>query len=214
MSQARAKPLAILSSSDKAGIEELGRTLHEAGWRVLGTAGTAARLQADGVPAETADALISMPELFDGRVKTLHQDVFAGLLYRRGNADDESEMKKRSIASIDLVACTFHPLPSTSARRAAPETPPDWIDVGGPAMVRAAAKNYPWVLPLVDATDYAGIAAAIRAHGGRVDAIGVEERRRLAIKAFRCTAAYDEAIAARLAGPPAAAGAGGSRKIV
>ncbi|MGC1852132.1 MAG: hypothetical protein WA687_06810 [Solirubrobacterales bacterium] len=204
MNERSAAPLAIVASSDKAGIEELGKALHEMEWRIVGTGGTVARLQDCGVPAETVDALIEMPELFGGRVKTLHQDIFAGLLYRRGNAQDEGEVSKRSIASIDLVACTFYSMPAESEARVAPDDLPDHIDIGGPAMVRAAAKSHRWVLPLVDPADYEPVATTIRRHGGRPDAIGIEERRRLAAKAFRGTAAYDKAIADRLSAPPPA----------
>lgn len=188
-------PRAILSVADKRGVTELAAALHELGWRLFGTRGTARHLRDAGVPVEATEALTGAPDLLGGRLKTLHANVFGGLLYRRGVPDDELDVRRHALTAVDLVACTFHSLPADA------DTSHDleWIDVGGPAMVRAAAKNHRSVLPLVDGADFAGVIEGLRSRGGRPEGVSAEERLRLAVKAFRRTAEYDVAIADRLA---------------
>jgi phosphoribosylaminoimidazolecarboxamide formyltransferase/IMP cyclohydrolase len=148
------------------------------------------------VPVKDVEHLTKAPELFGGRVKTLDPVVFGGLLFRRGVPGDERVALSRGIPRIDLVACNFHPfVEAVSNGTLATAEALDHIDVGGPSMVRAAAKNHPAVLPLVDPLDYPFVLEALSGPGG----LSLEERRRLAVKAFRCTAAYDIAIADHLA---------------
>jgi len=190
---------AILAASDKTGVVPLGRALHGLGWSIVATAGTAAHLSDAGVPALPAETLTGVPEMLGGRIKTLHPGVFGGLLYRRGRPDHESDVRRHALVPIDLVACTYYPFEQALASGDDIDDALDQIDVGGPAMVRAAAKNHRHVLALIDPLDYPAVIEQLVAGGGRPDAISLAERRRLASKAFAATAAYDAAIARALA---------------
>ena len=128
--------------------------------------------------------------MLGGRLKTLHAPIFAGLLYRRGVGEDEAEMAEHGLPGIDLLACNFYRLGDDDLLQT--------IDVGGPAMVRAAAKNHPSVLVLVDPADYEEVLAALREAGGDPAGIDASLRRRLALKAFAATRDYDAAIVERL----------------
>ncbi len=192
---------AVLATSDKTGVAELGRALHELGWSIFATAGTVAHLDDAGVPALETRALTGISELLGGRIKTLHPGIFGGLLYRRGVRSDEADMRRGGLRSIDLVACTYYPVEAALAGGLDIDDALERIDVGGPAMVRAAAKNHHDVLALVDPRDYPGVIARLTAGGGSPAAVAPDERRRLASKAFERTAAYDLTISRALAAP-------------
>lgn len=195
-SEAGAQPLALLAASDKTGIGKLAAGLHALGWRLAATSGSARHIEKAGLQVALIEELTAEPEMFGGRVKTLHPVVFGGLLFRRGVAEDENLARSRGIPRIDLVACNFHPfVEAVTAGRLTPAEALDHIDVGGPSMVRAAAKNHPAVLPLVDPADYPLVLEALGVPGGLTPGY----RRHLAVKAFRCTSAYDAAIADYLA---------------
>ena len=181
---------ALISVSDKAGIVEFARALHGLGIEILSTGGTAEQLGDAGVPVVEIASYTGFPEMMDGRVKTLHPKVHGGLLARRDT--DAGTMREHGIKGIDLLVVNLYPFEQTVAApdcdlAAAIEN----IDVGGPAMLRAAAKNHAWVTVVVDAGDYATVVGEIRASG----TVAPATRFRLAVKAFEHTARYDGAIA-------------------
>jgi phosphoribosylaminoimidazolecarboxamide formyltransferase/IMP cyclohydrolase len=185
---------ALLSVSNKEGLLDFARALRGRGVALLSTGGTAALLREDGIEVEEVSSVTGFPEIMDGRVKTLHPRIHGGLLGRAGV--DEAVMAEHGIAAIDLVAVNLYPFAATVARpgcRYADAV--ENIDIGGPAMVRAAAKNHERVTVIVDPLDYGTVLAEIEREGGGV---GTETRQRLATKAFAHTAQYDAAVAAYL----------------
>ncbi|MEZ5498427.1 MAG: bifunctional phosphoribosylaminoimidazolecarboxamide formyltransferase/IMP cyclohydrolase [Steroidobacteraceae bacterium] len=184
---------ALLSVSDKSGIVEFAQGLAALGIEIISTGGTAAALTAAGIAVKDVASHTGFPEIMGGRVKTLHPLIHGGLLGRRGI--DEQVMADHGIAAIDLLAVNLYPFAQTVARADCSVAEAiENIDIGGPAMVRAAAKNHDAVTVLVDPTDYAAVLAALRA-SGETDA---SLRRRLAAKAYAHTAAYDTMVAAYL----------------
>jgi phosphoribosylaminoimidazolecarboxamide formyltransferase/IMP cyclohydrolase len=193
---------AILATYDKTGLPELARGLHDLGWELVATGGTARTLRDAGLPVIEVADLTGSPEMLGGRVKTLHPKVHGGILYRRGLVEDEAEVSEHAIPAIDLVACNLYPFVET-VTRGEPSLADalEQIDIGGPTMIRAAAKNHPWVIPLVDPRDYGTVIEALRAEGGEARGVDPATRRRLAAKAFQHVAHYDTAVAEYLRGP-------------
>ncbi|MEX2032382.1 MAG: bifunctional phosphoribosylaminoimidazolecarboxamide formyltransferase/IMP cyclohydrolase, partial [Dehalococcoidia bacterium] len=192
MSPVAPKRRAILAVYDKTGIVDLARGLHDLGWELVGTGGTARTVAEAGLPITQVADLTGSPEMLGGRVKTLHPKIHGGILYRRGLAEDEAEVAQYELPSIDLVAGNLYPFIDTVTTG----TPSlgdalEEIDIGGPTMIRAAAKNHPWVLPIIDPADYAGVLAMLRAAGGDPSGVDAPTRRRLAAKAFQHVAHYD-----------------------
>jgi phosphoribosylaminoimidazolecarboxamide formyltransferase/IMP cyclohydrolase len=185
---------ALLSVSNKEGLLDFARALRSRGVAILSTGGTAAMLREDGIEVSDVAAVTGFPEIMDGRVKTLHPKIHGGLLGRRGT--DDAVMAEHGIEAIDLVAVNLYPFAATVARPGCTfEDAIENIDIGGPAMVRAAAKNHDRVTIVVDPLDYGTVLAEIDREGGGVsDAT----RRRLATKAYAHTAQYDAAVAAYL----------------
>ena len=179
-------PRALLSVHDKTGIVGFASTLHALGWDIVSSGGTADALSGAGIPVVDVADLTGFPPMFDHRVVTLHPKVHGGILADRGNPAHVEEMERLGITGIDLVVVNLYPFSSNPGV--------ELIDVGGPAMVRAAAKNFGHVGVVVDTADYADVLEAIE--GGY---FGVGIRRVLAQKAFRITSAYDAAIASWLA---------------
>ena len=192
---------AILAAYDKTGIVDLARGLHDLGWELVATGGTARTVAEAGLPVTEVAAYTGSPEMLGGRVKTLHPKVHGGILYRRGLPEDEAEVAKYDVPSIDLVASNLYPFIDT-VTRGAPSLGEalEQIDIGGPTMIRAAAKNHPWVLPIVDPADYPAVLDALRSAQGAPGGVDAAERRRLAAKAFQHVAHYDTAIAEYLRG--------------
>ena len=185
---------ALLSVSDKAGLLEFARSLHTSGIELLSTGGTARLLQDAGVPVKQVSAYTGFPEIMDGRIKTLHPKIHGALLGRRGT--DDAVMREQGIAPIDLLVVNLYPFEATVARAGHTlDEAIENIDIGGPAMLRAAAKNYAAVTVVVDSSDYAQVLADMQAHKG---AVGDPLRFQLAVKAFAHCAAYDGAIANHL----------------
>jgi phosphoribosylaminoimidazolecarboxamide formyltransferase/IMP cyclohydrolase len=185
---------ALLSVSNKEGLLEFARALRSRGVELLSTGGTAAMLREDGIEVTDVSAGTGFPEIMDGRVKPLHPRIHCGLLGRGGI--DEAVMAEHGIEPIDLVAVNLYPFAATVAKAGCTiEQAIENIDVGGPAMVRASAKNHERVTIVVDPLDYGTVLAEIEREGGSVSA---ETRRRLATKAFAHTAQYDAAVAAYL----------------
>jgi phosphoribosylaminoimidazolecarboxamide formyltransferase/IMP cyclohydrolase len=182
---------ALLSVSDKTGIEDFARSLAARGIELVSTGGTAKALKAAGLAVRDVADLTDFPEMMDGRVKTLHPTVHGGILALRDQPEHVQAMQAHGIGGIDLVAINLYPFEATVARDAAFDEAIENIDIGGPAMIRAAAKNHGWVTVVVDPGDYAGVLADLESGGGTTSA---DLRRRLAAKAFARTAAYDAAI--------------------
>ncbi|MGH8494940.1 MAG: bifunctional phosphoribosylaminoimidazolecarboxamide formyltransferase/IMP cyclohydrolase [Gammaproteobacteria bacterium] len=186
---------ALLSVSDKSGIVDLARGLSARGIELVSTGGTAALLREHGLPVVEVADLTGFPEIMDGRVKTLHPKIHGAILARRGI--DDASLQAHGIAPIDLVAVNLYPFGATTARPDCTlELAIEKIDIGGPAMLRAAAKNHAFVTVLADPRDYAPLLEALDANDGRVPD---EMRLALATRAFRHTASYDAAVAAYLA---------------
>ena len=183
---------ALLSVSDKTGLVELGRALAEAGVEILSTGGSARALREAGVAVVEVADHTGFPEMMDGRVKTLHPRVHGGLLALRDDPGHRAAMAEHAIAPIDLVAINLYPFQATVASGAAPAEVIENIDIGGPAMIRSAAKNHRFVSVIVDPADYAAVLEEMRAHDG---ATSLALRQRLAAKAYARTGAYDAAIA-------------------
>ncbi len=187
---------ALLSVSDKAGLVSFAQTLAQAGVELISTGGTAQALRTAGLTVKDISEHTGFPEMMDGRVKTLHPKVHGGLLYIRGNAGHEEAACKHGITPIDLVVVNLYPFEQTVAKpNVELHEAIENIDIGGPSMLRSAAKNHESVTVIVDPADYAEAAAQIAANGTTTLAF----RRQLASKVFARTAAYDGAIATHLA---------------
>ena len=186
---------ALLSVSDKSGLVPFARQLTAAGVELISTGGTAKALREAGLTVKDISEHTGFPELLDGRVKTLHPKVHGGLLYVRGKAEHEAAVREHGIAPIDLVVVNLYPFEATVAKAGVTlEEAIENIDIGGPSMLRSAAKNHASVTVVVDPADYAAVGEQIAATGGTTLAL----RRTLAAKVFARTAAYDGAIAAHL----------------
>jgi phosphoribosylaminoimidazolecarboxamide formyltransferase/IMP cyclohydrolase len=187
---------ALVSVSNKEGVAELARGLEKLGVEILSTGGTARYLEEAGIPVLQVSQATGSPEILDGRVKTLHPAIHGGILADRGRASHLAQLREHDIVPIDIVAVNLYPFRETAEKEGASvEEIVEMIDVGGPCMLRAAAKNYRGVLVVVDPDDYPQVLAALEEGEGVVpEAL----RQRLALKAFRHTQAYDTAIAAWL----------------
>ena len=185
---------ALLSVSDKAGVVDFARGLEELGVEIVSTGGTSRELASAGIAVRAIEDFTGFPEVMDGRVKTLHPRLYAGLLARR---DDDAHLQaagELQIEPVDLVCVNLYPFEQTVARGdASDEEVIENIDIGGPTMIRAAAKNHAFAAVLVDPADYEQVLAELRESRGR---LSLQTRRTLAAKAFSCTARYDAAIAA------------------
>jgi len=182
---------ALLSVSDKTGLIEFARALVDHGVELVSTGGTAKAIAAAGLKVRDVSELTGFPEMMDGRVKTLHPKVHGGLLAIRDNAEHADAMKAHDIAPIDLLVVNLYPFEATVEKRAGFEECIENIDIGGPAMIRAAAKNHDDVAVIVEAHDYQAVLDELAANAG---ATTLSLRRRLAAKAYARTAAYDAAI--------------------
>jgi phosphoribosylaminoimidazolecarboxamide formyltransferase/IMP cyclohydrolase len=186
---------ALLSVSDKAGLVPLAQTLSNAGIELVSTGGTAKALREANLPVIDLSNYTGFPEMLDGRVKTLHPKVHGGLLYIRGNEHHESAVRSHGIQPIDLVVVNLYPFEQTVARKGVTlEEAIENIDIGGPSMLRSAAKNHESVTVVVDPADYEVVAEQIKKSGETT----LELRRKLAAKVFARTSAYDTAIAQHL----------------
>ena len=187
---------ALLSVSDKTGLVELGRALAERGVELVSTGGTARSLREAGLTVRDVAEVTGFPEMMDGRVKTLHPMVHGGLLALRDNADHVAAMETHGIAPIDLLVVNLYPFEQTVARGGDYDDCVENIDIGGPAMIRAAAKNHAHVTVVVDVEDYDSVLSEMDQHGG---ATCPKFRRKLAQRAYARTAAYDAAVSTWLA---------------
>jgi phosphoribosylaminoimidazolecarboxamide formyltransferase / IMP cyclohydrolase len=181
---------ALVSVYDKTGLEELARGLHASGVELVSTGSTAARIAAAGVPVTEVAELTGFPECLDGRVKTLHPKVHAGILADLRLESHREQLTELGVAPFDLVVVNLYPFRQTVASGASPDECVEQIDIGGPSMVRAAAKNHPSVAVVVDPARYGDVLSAVSAGG-----FDLATRKRLAGEAFAHTAAYDVAVA-------------------
>ena len=182
---------ALLSVSDKTGITDLAKTLHESGVVILSTGGTAKLLADSGIPVQQVAEVTGMAEMMDGRVKTLHPAIHGGILARRDNDSHIADMEHHGIAAIDLVVINLYPFAATlKNQQASRDDLVENIDIGGPAMIRAAAKNHDFVTICTDPSDYMAITEELKQHGGITEPM----RRQLAARAFAHTANYDSMI--------------------
>ena len=181
---------ALISLSDKSGLDALAGALSAAGAELVSTGGTAARLRELGHAVRDISELTGFPEMMDGRVKTLHPNVHGGLLAVRDNPDHVAAMESHGIGAIDLVVVNLYPFEATVAKGAPRDEVIENIDIGGPSMVRSAAKNHAHVAIVTDPSDYAALVEQLERQGGT----DLEFRRALAAKAYALTAAYDVAI--------------------
>ena len=187
---------ALLSVSDKTGLIDLGQALAARGVELLSTGGTAKALRDAGLDVKDVAEVTGFPEMMDGRVKTLHPVVHGGLLALRDNDDHVASMNEHNIGGIDLVVVNLYPFEETVAKGAAYDEVIENIDIGGPAMIRSAAKNHGFVSVIVDTTDYAPLIAELEANEGQTT---YAMRQRLAQTAYARTAAYDTAVSTWMA---------------
>jgi phosphoribosylaminoimidazolecarboxamide formyltransferase/IMP cyclohydrolase len=187
---------AFLSVFDKTGLEDLGKALARHGVELISTGGTAKALRAAGLTVKDVSEITGFPEMMDGRVKTLHPRVHGGLLAVRGNPEHLLAMADHDIPPIDLLVSNLYPFEATIARGAEWDEAIENIDIGGPAMIRAGAKNHESVAIITDPADYVALTGSLDANGGGTT---LDERKRWAAKAYAFTAAYDAAISNWLA---------------
>ncbi len=205
---------AVLSVSDKTGLIDFAKALARHGVELLSTGGTAKAIADAGLAVIDVGTHTGFPEMMDGRVKTLHPTIHGGILARRGVAEHVAAMRTHKIAPIDLVVVNLYPFESTVAKGAAYDDCVENIDIGGPAMIRSAAKNHESVVVVVDAAQYAELVASLDSNGGATD---LALRKRFAAAAYARTAAYDSAISTWFAGQlgetfPLRASLAGTRK--
>lgn len=186
---------AIISAADKTGLVEFGKQLSDMGWEIVSTGGTARTLRDGGVPVKEVQDVTGFPEILGGRVKTLHPMIHGGILARRDNSLDMAQLSSHEITPVDMVVCNLYPFVETAARPVATlEEIIEEIDIGGPTLLRAAAKNWNWVVTICNPARYNDIARQIRLTGD-IDKL---TRRQLAVEVFNHTATYDAAIASYL----------------
>src|SRR6266404_5386193 len=184
---------ALISVSDKTGVAAFARALEGQGVDIISTGGTAVLLKNEKIPVREISSFTAFPEVLDGRVKTLHPRVHGGLLYKRGNTKHEAEARECGFDPIDLVAVNLYPFEATVAKPGVTLAEAiENIDIGGPSMLRSAAKNYRSVTVVVDPADYAAVIDQMKTNDGKTT---LQLRERLGIKVFVTTSKYDGAIA-------------------
>jgi len=186
---------ALLSVSDKKGIVEFAKKLAGFGIEIVSTGGTSKTLKENGIPVVSVDTHTGHPEIMDGRVKTLHPRIHGGILAIRNNALHNEQMQQNGIKHIDLVVVNLYPFVATVSKPGVTiEDAVENIDIGGPAMVRSAAKNHAFVTVVVDPDDYSKVLSEME----NDHSVSLETRKMLAVKAYKHTAAYDTAISSYL----------------
>ena len=187
---------ALISLTDKSGIETFARQLQDLGIEVLSTGGTAKKMRESGIKVKDVSEFTGFPEMLDGRVKTLHPKVHGGILYLRGNDSHEKQMAAHGLQQIDLIAVNLYAFDkATSDPNCTIANAIENIDIGGPTMLRAGAKNFQYVTVIVDPADYPQVISEIKEYGNTT----LVTRFRLAVKVFQLTSSYDTAIADWLA---------------
>ena len=187
---------ALISVTDKTGVVEFAKALHEMGVEIVSTGGTARVIKEAGVPVKDVSEVTGFPEMLDGRVKTLHPKVHGGILFVRDKEEHVRQVREHGLKPIDLVAVNLYAFEKTVASGADLDTAVENIDIGGPTLLRAAAKNFRYVTVIVDPADYERVLSEMKAHQG---ATTLKTRFELARKVFETTFRYDRAIAEYLA---------------
>jgi phosphoribosylaminoimidazolecarboxamide formyltransferase/IMP cyclohydrolase len=189
------KKFALISVSDRTGLPELAHALHKKGFTLLATSGTGKVLEESKIPWTSVESYTGLAELLDGRVKTLHPKIHGGILARRDQPHHLQQMEAADIGPIDIVVVNLYPFLSyvQSEKASRPDEMTELVDVGGPTMIRAAAKNHAHVLPLIDPADYPEVIALL-GEARSTDLFSIEMRRRLAAKVFTTLSLYDGAI--------------------
>ena len=183
---------ALISLTDKSGIEDFAGKLQDLGIEILSTGGTAKKMRENGIKVKDVSEFTGFPEMLDGRVKTLHPKVHAGILYLRGNPSHEEQMAAHGLLQIDLIAVNLYAFDKATADpNCTVANAIENIDIGGPTMLRAAAKNFQYVTVIVDPADYPKVISEIREYGNTT----LVTRFSLAVKVFKLTSSYDSAIA-------------------
>ncbi|MGI9244467.1 MAG: bifunctional phosphoribosylaminoimidazolecarboxamide formyltransferase/IMP cyclohydrolase, partial [Verrucomicrobiales bacterium] len=183
---------ALISVSDKTGLDDFAKRLHALGVEILSTGGTARFLAEHGIPVIDVSDYTGEPELFDGRLKTLHPKVHGGMLFRRDHPTDPLQADEHGIKAIDLLVVNLYPFEETIAKEDVTLAQAiEQIDIGGPAMLRAASKNYNSVTVITDVEDYSTVIEEMESEHGSTS---LKTRERLAIKVYQRTASYDRAI--------------------
>lgn len=183
---------ALISLTDKSGIEGFAMQLQDMGIEILSTGGTAKKMRENGITVKDVAEFTGFPEMLDGRVKTLHPKVHAGILHQRGNPSHQEQMGAHGLQTIDLIAVNLYAFDkATEDPNCTVANAIENIDIGGPTMLRAAAKNFQDVTVIVDPTDYPQVVAEIKEQGNTT----LVTRFRLAVKVFQLTSSYDTAIA-------------------
>lgn len=185
---------ALLSVYDKEGIVDFARNLIDLGWQIISTGGTYETLYQAGLEIKSVESVTGQKEILGGRVKTLHPKIFAGLLYKRSDEDHVKTMEDEDIQAIDMVVCNLYPFEKTLDQGASHSQIIEMIDIGGPSMLRAAAKNYGDVLVVTDKDDYSHVIEKLKE-----DSVSADFRKYLAAKAFKTTQSYDQNISNYLA---------------
>ena len=195
-----APPRALLSVWEKSGISELASELAGLGWQVISTGGTSRTLRESGIMVTDVSEITNHPEVFEGRVKTLHPAVHAGILSRRKNEQDMRTLEELGYGTIDLVCINLYPFEDTAESEPKASLPEliEMIDIGGPTMIRSAAKNYEDVIVLTHPSQYSEFLEDLRVSEGDPAGISIEKRKELALAAFQCSASYDASIANEL----------------
>jgi len=195
-----APPRALLSVWEKSGISELASELAGLGWEVISTGGTSRTLRESGIAVTDVSEITNHPEVLEGRVKTLHPAVHAGILSRRKNKQDMETLEGLGYGTIDLVCINLYPFEDTAEREPKATLPEliEMIDIGGPTMIRSAAKNHEDVIVLTNPSQYMGFLEDLKASEGNPTGIGIEKRKELALAAFQCTASYDSSVSNEL----------------
>ncbi|MCH1591895.1 MAG: bifunctional phosphoribosylaminoimidazolecarboxamide formyltransferase/IMP cyclohydrolase, partial [Candidatus Thalassarchaeaceae archaeon] len=191
---------ALISVWDKTGIEELAASLNSMNWEILSTGGTASQLRDAGIEVTDVSEVTGHPEIFDGRVKTLHPAVHGGILVRRDSKQDMQTLSEFGYAGIDLVCVNLYPFEDTAAREppASDQELIEMIDIGGPTMIRSAAKNHVDVIIITEPEQYEPVLHALSKSNGDPSGIELGMRKELALSAFQSTAAYDSAVSNEL----------------
>ena len=194
-------PRALLSVYDKTGVTALAVALEAMGWKIVSTGGTARLLRESGVAVDDVSSITEHPEVFDGRVKTLHPAIHAPILARGNNPDDVQTLAQLGYPRIDMVVVNLYPFEEVAARQPPVEIDEliEMVDIGGPTLIRAAAKNHPDILVMADPSQYDEVLAHLQQTDGDPKSVPLDVRQRLALTAFQRTAAYDVALATSLA---------------
>ena len=195
-----AQPRALLSVWEKSGIVDLGSTLSGMGWELVSTGGTARTLRDAGLQVTDVSEATGHPEVFDGRVKTLHPAVHGGILARRDREDDMRTLAELGYGTVDLVCVNLYPFEATAARDPPASNPEliEMIDIGGPTMVRSAAKNHSDVIVLTSPEQYPSVLESLSVANGDPSGVDNATRQLLALAAYQSTAAYDAAVSNEL----------------